>query len=317
MSPRRSASRLYRLHLGLAGVGVALVAATFGFVAAGVDTGLPAPESVSAACDRWLAGGGPGALVALAVAGLAIASLVLGFRSGWRQIAVSRRYLKALPMSDRALEVDGTSCRLIESPTPQAFCAGLLRPRIYISRGATEELRRDELRAVVSHELHHVRRRDPLRLLLARSLADGLFFIPLLRRSSERYAVLGELAADEAAVGRIGRRGPLASAVLRFSGAGVEPEPVMGIASERVDHLLGDPAVGRWRLPVSLAGPSAAVLVGLAALFAAVAHGLFVANLNLPILLAAACMVAMIGGPIVLAVGAVVISHKALRARRA
>jgi len=313
----RSANRLYRLHLGLGGVGVALVAGTIAFVAAGVDFGLPSPASVAAACDRWLSAGGPGAVLALAVAAAALASLGLGLRSARRQLAASRRHMEALPISDQVIAVEGASCRLIETPAPQAFCAGYLRPQVYLSRGATEELSREELRAVVSHELHHVRRRDPLRLLLARSLADSLFFVPLLRRSSERYAALGELAADEAAVRRLGRRGPLASALLRFSGPDAQPAPVVGVAPERVDHLLGDPEVGRWRLPASLAGRSAVTLVGLAALLAALAHGLFVANLDLPILLAAGCMAAMIGGPIALAVGAVVVSRRALRARRA
>ena len=316
MSPQRSASRLYRLHLGLAGLGAALLAGAIAIVVTAIDFALPSPASVAAACDRWLASGGVGALVTLAVAALVLVTLLLALRSGRRQLVASRRYLEANPISDHVV-VDGTECRVVETPVPQAFCAGYLRPRVYLSRGAVESLSDDELRAVVTHELHHVGRRDPLRLLLARALADGLFFIPLLRRSSERYAALGELAADEAAVRRLGGRGALASALLRFSGSDGERAPVVGIAPERVDHLMGDPGVGRWELPAALAGRSAVVVLGLAGLLAALSHAAFFANVDLPILLAAGCMVAMVGGPVVLALGAVLISRRALRSRRA
>jgi BlaR1 peptidase M56 len=318
VSPDQSASRLYRLHVGIAGLGVALIAGTIAFLTAGVGPGLPSPGSVAEACDRWLASGGPGALLVLGVSALGLTSLGLGMRSARRQLAASRCYLERLPISDQRIALGATTCRLIDSAAPHAFCAGYVRPHVYVSRGAIEQLSREELRAVVGHELHHARRRDPLRLLLARSLADALFFIPLLRRSSERYAALGELAADEAAVRRLdGRRPPLASALLKLSPADAQPASVIGIAPERVDHLLGDARAGRWRLPPSLASRSAVVLLGLAALLAASAHGLIVTNLNLPILLAAGCMALMIGGPIALALGALVVSRRALRARRA
>ncbi|MGH2993168.1 MAG: M56 family metallopeptidase [Solirubrobacterales bacterium] len=318
MSPERSARRLYRLHVSIAGVGGALVAGTIAFLATGADSGLPSPATVAAACDRWLFAGGPGALAALALGALALVSLGLGARSGWRQLIASRRYLAGLPVSDHRIAIGGTSCPLVETAVPNAFCAGYLRPQVYLSRGALDRLSHDELRAVVGHELHHAGRRDPLRLLLARSLADGLFFIPLLRRSSERYAALGELAADDAAVRHVeGRRPPLASALLKLSPPGARPASVLGIAPERVDHLVGEPGAGGWRLPRALAGRSALVLLGLASLLAASAHGLLVANLELPVLLTAGCMAAMIGGPLALALGMIVVSRRALRARRA
>lgn len=106
-------------------------------------------------------------------------------------------------------------------------------------------LSHEELDAVIAHESHHARRRDPLRLLVARSVAADLFFLPVMRRLAERYAAMAELAADEAAVGAT--RGPraLASALLAFD---AHPSPaVVGIAPERIDHLLGRDV--RWDLP--------------------------------------------------------------------
>jgi hypothetical protein len=317
MSRERSANRLYGLHLGLAALGAALALGTAAFVVARVDPSLPAPGSVAAACDRWLSAGGPAAMLALAVGALALASLWRGLRSARRQLRASRRYLRTLSISGEEVAVDGTACRVIETERREAFCAGYLYPRVFVSRGVLSELSAEELRAVVTHERHHVDRRDPLRLLVARSLADGLFFVPLLRCSGERCATLGELAADEAVVKRLEGRGALASALLKFSAPGAQPATVAGIAAERVDNLMGDPAAGRWHLPRLLAGSSAVALLGFAALFGAAAHGLFMANLDLPILLSAGCMAAMIGGPIALAVGALVLSRRTLRARRA
>ena len=57
---------------------------------------------------------------------------------------------------------------VVNDSSPEAFCAGFLRPRVYVSRGAVELLTPDELRAVLQHEHHHWRMRDPLRLASAR-----------------------------------------------------------------------------------------------------------------------------------------------------
>lgn len=317
MSRRRSATHLYRLHLALAGAGFVLVLGTGATVVAGADATLPSAGAIAQACDRWISAGGPAAVAGLALALLALATLALGLRSAGRQVAATRRYLRSLPLADSERAISGTSYAVIESAEPQAFCAGYLRPRIYLSRGALETLEDHELEAIVAHELHHQRRRDPLRLLLARAIADALFFIPLMRRISDRYRDLGELAADEAAVRRLDGHGPLAAALLKFSDPAARPAPVVAVAPERVDHLLGDPEAGRWGLPASLVGRSALIMIGLAALLLSAWHGAFAPTLELPLLLAAGCMVVMVGAPIALAVWAVSFSRRTLRARRA
>ncbi|MGH2954214.1 MAG: M56 family metallopeptidase [Solirubrobacterales bacterium] len=310
----RHASRLYRVHLALAGIGLALVLGAGVLALAGLDLRMPSAAAIATACDRWIAAGGPAALLTLGATGLATVSLALGLRSAVRQVRASRRYLAALPVAAEGVRIADEPCRVIDSAAPTAFCAGYLRPRMYLSRGALERLDPDELRAVVAHERHHARRRDPLRLLVARALAAALFFIPLLRRISERYEAIGELAADEAAVRDLERRGPLASALLKFGEAGPRSAPVVAIAPERVDHLIGDPEAGQWRLPGSLAGRSALALAALALLL--ILSWQVEPAPQLPILLAAACMAAMVGGPIALAVGALVLSRRALLARR-
>lgn len=311
----RRASRLYRVHLALAGTSLLLLLGAGGFALAGVQLRIPSTGAIAEACDRWLQSGGPAALLTLGVAALAAVSLVLGLRSAVRQVTASRRYLAALPLAAEQVRIHGEPCWVIDSSSPTAFCAGNLRPRIYLSRGTLERLDAEELRAVVAHELHHARRRDPLRLLAARALAEALFFIPLLRRIAERYEAIGELAADEAAVRYLERRGPLASALLKLGEAGPIAAPVVAIAPERVDHLLGDPDAGRWRLPPSLAGRSVLALVVLGILLAL--SWQVEPTPQLPVLLAAGCMAAMVGGPLALAGMALIVARRALRARSA
>ncbi|MDQ6812031.1 MAG: M56 family metallopeptidase, partial [Actinomycetota bacterium] len=191
--------------------------------------------------------------------------------------------------------------RWFDDHQPRAFCAGLLRPRIYLSRQAARSLSAEQLTAVIAHEQHHVRRRDPLRLLVARAAGDAFFFLPLLKRLAERYAELAELAADEAAVRIGGTPQPLASALLAFE---AQPgSPLVGIAPERVDHLLGQPP--RWHVPMALLLGTLVVLAAVLALglhaAEAGAHG----SLNLPLLSAQLCMVAMAVLPPALGAGAV------------
>jgi beta-lactamase regulating signal transducer with metallopeptidase domain len=89
----------------------------------------------------------------------------------------------------------------------------------------------EELEAVLVHEAEHARRRDPLRRLAGRAAADVLFWLPLVGWWSRRRLEDAELAADRAAIDRVGRR-PLARALratavvaapgvgARFDGAG-------------------------------------------------------------------------------------------------
>jgi hypothetical protein len=136
---------------------------------------------------------------------------------------------------------------------------------------------------------------------VARSLAEGLFFLPALRRLTERYAAIAELAADEAAAKARGGRPALASALLAFD---EHPSPIaVGIARERVDHLLGRQA--RWEAPTLLVIGAVATLAVLLAVTFRLAEVAGHGTIALPALLAEACMLAMAGAP--LAVGAMAV----------
>jgi Zn-dependent protease with chaperone function len=194
----------------------------------------------------------PGSVATLALGSLSLAVVLATLRSIWRQCRRSRAFVRRLAV----VRHDG-DVRVIADDRLMAFCAGLLRPRIHVSTGTVAMLSPAELAAVIAHERHHVRRRDPLRLFLVRTVADALFVLPALPRLAERYAALVELGADDAAVAaNDGDAAPLASALLAFDERA--SSAVVGIDPVRVDHLCGEGAA--WHLPLALVSWSGLVV---------------------------------------------------------
>ena len=229
---------------------------------------------------------GSGALL-FALGGLGAAAIAVTIRACWRQ---ARRY-RAFVAEIGPAEPLGRdpSVKVIADSRPQAFCAGYLRPAVYVSQRTVELLTEPELGAVLAHEHHHRRLRDPLRFAATRILSQALFFVPVLRPLCERYADLAELSADRAAVSAgQGHKAHLASALLAFDDNG--PPDVAGVSPERVDSLLGRPP--SWRLPARLLAGSLGILSALAVLVwaltgAASAHATF----NLPLVSSKPCVV--------------------------
>ncbi len=151
---------------------------------------------------------------------------------------------------------------LVEDETPYAFAAGLWRPGIWLSTGLVALLDETELRAVLRHERHHVRRRDPLRVLMARSLAHGLFFLPVAAALRNAYLEAKEREADAAS----GAGHDLAAALLKLVRTEARlPERASlaaagaNVAADRIHRLLGHEAAGR-RFDRAMAGRLAASL---------------------------------------------------------
>lgn len=233
MTKARGVFWLYAL-IALLGTGVTALA--FVAAAANVSLGIPSVDALIAACRRLaLPEVTVTSVAALILGSGAFAVVLLAVRSALRQIRDTRRFVASLHVIGPA-RVGPPRTYVFADDAPNAFCAGLLRPRIFVSTGTLETLRRDELDAVLAHEAHHARSRDPLRLLLARTARDGLFFLPGMHDLAERYAALAEAeaAADGAAVRASGGdRGSLAAALLAFDSA--TSSAVVGIAPERVD----------------------------------------------------------------------------------
>ena len=116
------------------------------------------------------------ALLLLAVGAFGAFEIAAVARASWRQLRGYRRLRAAL---GHPTPLDGDpSVRVIPDSLPQAFCAGYLRPGVYVSERAVELLTESELGAVLAHEHHHRRARDPLRLAAGRILSEALPFLP-------------------------------------------------------------------------------------------------------------------------------------------
>jgi hypothetical protein len=178
-------------------------------------------------------------------------------RAGWLEFEVHRRlrYVRPVPLPSAVkgavAGIGQAPVTCIKAETPTAFCAGAFRPMVYVSNELVHRLARSELSAVLLHELDHARRREPLRRLLAASLAEVAFYLPLLVWWARRRAELAELRADRAAL-EVETPSALAGAMLV---AGATPsEGVAGfsqVTEARIAQLHAEPwrpAPAGWRL---------------------------------------------------------------------
>jgi hypothetical protein len=239
------------------------------------------------------------AALMLVLAAAGAATLAAAFRAGWGQTRAQRRFLASVEVLGPLEGHPGVT--VIAGARPEAFCAGFLHPTIYLSRGAVDALAPPELQAVIAHEHHHRRVRDPLRLACGRVLAHAVFFVPVLRPLRDRYADLAEQRADRAAVhASAGRPSPLASALLVFDAAG--PAGVSAVSPARVDSLLGEP--DRWRVSRRLLMGSLAVLAAASVVIWRTSAGASAsATFNAPLFSSAPCLSLLLLVALVVGVG--------------
>jgi hypothetical protein len=235
------------------------------------------------------------AIVVLVLALLGLAVIAMMIAGAVRELVAARRVRRSL-LAQSPRPIDGAL--LIDDQHPRAFCAGLFKPRVYVSSGTVALLDEPALRAVLGHERHHARRYDPLRLACGRVIAGALLFVPGLRELCRRHQALAELSADESAIRATpGLRSALARAMLSFAEHSRADDP-SGIDPERVEHLLGDwdtdSEVSNWGFPLALCVVAfliAGLLVGVAVLAGAVASGS--ASLAPPFLSRQPCIVVL------------------------
>lgn len=188
--------------------------------------------------------------------------LLLALTFGWfatavtstaGQLRATRRHVRKLvaladepdPRLRRSADRMGLgSVAEVPAPQPLAFTHGLARPEAVISSGLVDRLSDRELDAVVAHEASHVRRRDPLRLLVLRTLARAAFAFPVLRDLADHSQVDCELTADREAVRKVSRRATASALreVLSCPLMTFREEAVASIDgfAERVSHLADD-----------------------------------------------------------------------------
>lgn len=273
-------NRAFLLLVGLA----AVVAGWIGLVACCV-IGIVAYEIGDH--GLWATAGSGALRPALVLIAVLLLGSALGLRSvigqslrTWRLTRWVRAHRAAPPPQLQvAAARAGLSGQLemVETPEQTAFTSGFVAPRVVVSHGMLDTVSSDELAAVLLHERHHVRNRDPLKVFVARAVPPAFFYLPALRGLRDRYVIGRELAADRRAVNDCGRE-PLAAAIYKLvrgpdriaGGAaaaiggdealearvlqletGVEPE-IVGVSPTALLASMAGGAVVVWSVLVSL-----------------------------------------------------------------
>jgi beta-lactamase regulating signal transducer with metallopeptidase domain len=212
-----------------------------------------------------------------------VCGISLGLLTLFRQLAATAVLIRrlvaqkvALPLSvvvaARGLDLDGR-IDVVADQRPFSFCYWFLRPRICLSTALVERLEPDELRAVLHHERYHLRQRDPLRQIVARYFAAGLYVVPVVDELLSFHTLQKEIEADQEAVRASGDVRSLASALYKLlpdaddvSLGLLVPVSSLSVTEARIDQLVaGRPvSLALSRLSVALSGGAlvaAAVLV--------------------------------------------------------
>src|SRR5437899_455069 len=132
----RSASRFYRLSLALGAAGAGVLAVAVTVAVRSINLGTPSLARLLSACQAAvLSSRTATSAIVLAFTGVGLAVLSLAVRSLLAHYRAQRRVLSALPLL-REITLRGTAVTVFGYERPKAFCAALLRPRIYLSSAA-------------------------------------------------------------------------------------------------------------------------------------------------------------------------------------
>lgn len=208
----------------------------------------------------------PGGLALVTASFLGMMLFLLG------AMTVASRTRQRLRLLGRLAEPQ-SSFQQVESGLPLAWCAGLWRPRVFVSSALLHALSKEELEVVLAHEHHHARRRDNLRQLLAhwstvcwpRALRRAL--LADLSRHTEQ-------ACDAEAARQHGAQ-LLAELLKRLAATGASCPPTRAAnfldnqRGDRLAELAAPRSPSPWAAPAGLLGLAASSAIHLAVLTAA------------------------------------------------
>jgi Zn-dependent protease with chaperone function len=231
-------------------------------LAAGVDPGARLGDTLA-----------PVAVAALVSGAVAARLLLSGHRVGTRLRANRRRHRDLVDLL--ALQGDsphGPHLRVLEHPTPTAYCVPGLQRRVVLTQGTIDALPPAELAAVLAHERAHLAARHDLILEFFTVAHEAV--PPFVRSEAALREVnlLIEVLADRAAVRTAGVVAT-ARAILAMAGGATSDGTTAGTAPEGTMAMSGSPSAGRLRLgllePATIAHLPAPVAATLMYLFAA------------------------------------------------
>lgn len=228
---------------------------------------------------------------------LAVCGISLGLVTLFRQLVATAVLIRrlvaqkvALPSSvvvaASGLDLDDR-IDVVTDERPFSFCYWFLRPRICLSTGLVERLDPDELRAVLYHERYHLRQRDPLRQIVARYFAAGLYVVPVVDELLAFHTLQKEIEADQEAVRASGEVRSLASALYKLLPDADEvslgllvPVSSLSVTEARIEQLVAGRPLSIALSPLSVALSGGALVA--AAVLVAVQGGASVAFEALP-----------------------------------
>src|SRR4051812_29439895 len=186
------------------------------------------------ATDEWI--GLWAALLSLACV-IWIAMRAGNLYSAWR--STSRIFERAIPR-----KLPGATVPIFELRDSEAnlFVAGVLKPRLLISRRAIELLDAAELQAAIRHEMAHARSADNLKQMVVRFCS-----FPFLSSLDRAWLRAVEIAADDRSVIDAITAADLASALIKVGTESAALTPELGMSlvpeadtpvSDRVRRLL-------------------------------------------------------------------------------
>ncbi len=210
------------------------------------------------------------------------------FRVGFSLLRTSR-YMSSCERDGQEVAVEGEAAPVlvVKRDTPVMAVAGLLHPRLIVSRNVLRKLTPEQREAAFRHEQAHQASRDNLKRFLYLLAPDAFPFVSGFRKIERQWARYTEWAADDHAVaGDSNRALSLAAALVSVAKMGVNHRSAYLLSSlystlvaededlaVRVDRLLREQQYAEKPL---------APLVQVARNFALVTAGLVVAALLWP-----------------------------------
>lgn len=170
-------------------------------------------------------------VVNVVLLGATLTAVYVAARRYRRTLRQRRRHHEALQFVVRASSELEDVC-VLDHPIPVAYCVPARNRPIVVSSGALDQLADGELQAVLAHERAHLRHRHHVLLTVVDALASALAWLPTFRAARRHLPLLLEMAADETAAHRCGRR-TVAMALRKLA---ISPSPAGGLAAGGCDH---------------------------------------------------------------------------------